>query len=85
MINQGDIIKHKAALDVAIQIMYTSANPLTGDTDIKGIWINQGQVETYSLNIPVNFTILKKDMSNWLKCMKPQSGFIRNEEWKELG
>jgi hypothetical protein len=84
MINQGDVIKHKAALDVAIQVMYASTNPMTNDVEISGIWLNQGQVQSYSMNIPVEFIIKEKHVSNWLRCEKPSSKFIRNETWSEL-
>lgn len=84
MIKQGDIIKHKAFMDVAVQIINTTTNPETQDIEVRGIWINQGQVSSFVLNQVTTFIIKKEHLSNWLKCLKPRSSFIRNEEWKQL-
>lgn len=92
MIKQGEIIKHKNFMDVAIQIMYISTNPETESLEVRGIWINQGQTESFVINtrkypygVPIELTIKKEDLSNWLKCSKTDIVFIRNEEWKVLG
>ena len=84
MIKVGDIIKHKAYMDVAIQVLLTSTNPANEEIMITGVWINQGQTKTYSINEIVERTIQKSQLSNWFKCIKPESEFIRNEEWKQL-
>jgi len=89
MIKVGDIIKHKAYMDVAIQVLFTSTNPENEEIIIKGVWINQGQIQSYYINAYyinefVERTIQKSQLPNWFKCMKPKSKFIRNEEWKQL-
>jgi hypothetical protein len=84
MIKSGDVIKHKNFTDVAIQVMFVSVHPNTNDIEISGVWINQGQTQTYSINEPAKLQIKEKHLSDWLKCSKPKSTFIRNEEWKEL-
>jgi len=91
MIKQGDIIKHKAFMDVAIQVMYLSENPENGDIEIRGIWLNQGQTKSFVINtnkypagVPVIYIIKKHQICNWLKCDKPSSKHIRNEPWSRL-
>jgi hypothetical protein len=84
VIKQGDIIKHKAFMDVAVQVIFASTNPENGEMEVSGIWINQGQLRTYSINEPAKFTIKKHQLDNWMKCLKPKSNFIRNEEWEQL-
>lgn len=91
MINQGDIIKHKAAMDIAIQIISARTNPETENIEVRGIWINQGQTISYIINtkeypagIPAEFIIKPNHLCNWLKCIKNKSEFYRTEEWKPL-
>lgn len=84
MIKQGDVIKHKATMDVAVKVFYTSVNPDTGYTLVYGTWINQGQVLTYPLNCSAEFFIKPEHLNNWLKCKNPDSKFIRNEEWNSI-
>jgi hypothetical protein len=91
MIKSGDIIKHKASMDVAIQVLYASEHPDNGDVEIRGIWLNQGQTKSFIINtrkypagVPVDCVIKKHQLSNWFKCARPDSKFIRNEEWKQL-
>lgn len=84
MINPGDIIKHKAAKDTAVYIISSLQHPLTQDIEIKGIWINQGFVNTYEINILAEFTIKKEHLNNWLKSLNPNAKCIRYEEWKSL-
>ncbi len=84
MIKQGDVIKHKSFMDVAIQVYFANQHPDTRDFEVRGVWLNQGQTSTYSLNEPAEITIKKVNLNDWLKCSKPESGFLRIEEWKEL-
>lgn len=84
MIKSGDIIKHKNFMDVAVQVLFTTTNPETGNIEISGVWINQGQVKTYSTNQLAYFIVKKEDLSNWSKCLKLDSSFIRNESWEQL-
>jgi hypothetical protein len=84
MIKQGDVIKHQAFMDVAIQIITSNTHPKTGDIEVRGIYLNQGQVETFSINEPAHFIIKKRNLKNWYKCLKPESKFIRNESWEQL-
>lgn len=84
MIKQGDIIKHQAFMDVAVQVFFSSTNPKTGDIRIDGVWLNQGQTQSYRINEPANFTIKKNHLCKWYKCLKPESKFLRNEEWEQL-
>lgn len=89
MIKPGDIIKHKAFLDVAILILFSSEHPETKDLEIKGVWLNQGQKTSYVINsnkyptgIPITLNLSTLQIKNWLVCSKPEAKFIRNEEWK---
>ena len=84
MINQGDIIKHKAFIDVAVQVIFASTNPENGEIKVSGIWINQGQLRTYNINEPAKFIIKKHQIDNWMRCSKSKSSFIRNEKWEQL-
>jgi len=84
MIKSGDVIKHEAFLDVAVQVHTVSKNPETGDISITGMWINQGQVRTYVINEPASFSIKEKHIENWSLCEKPTSTFVRNEKWRSL-
>jgi len=91
MIKAGDVIKHSAFMDVAIQIITSSINPHNGDIYINGIWLNQGQqasfiikTRKYPVGVPIEMIIKKDQVQNWTKCLKPNSDFIRQEEWKVL-
>lgn len=83
MIKVGDIIKHKAFLDVAVQALVITQSP-EGDLDIGGVWINQGCTNSYYINIPINFILKKEHIRDWYKCLNPTSKFIRNETWEQL-
>jgi len=84
MIRPDDVIKHKASMDVAIQVLYTSVDPTTGNTLVNGVWLNQGQTESFVLNYGAEFFIRPEHLQNWLRCKNPKSRFIRNEEWEPL-
>ena len=84
MIKQGDVIKHKSFMDVAIQVYFINQHPETQDIEIRGIWLSQGQVESYCSNESAEFTIKAHNLNDWLKCSKPESITLRSEEWKEL-
>lgn len=84
MVKQGDVIKHKAAMDVAIQVFRFKQDPNTSNYHVQGYWINQGQVMKYSMGIPAEFYIKPEHLPNWLKCAKPESDKIRDEEWVPL-
>jgi hypothetical protein len=84
MIKPYDVIKHKASMDVAIQVFFTSVDPETGNTLVDGIWLNQGYVETMPINCRAEFFIRPEHLKNWLKCMKPDAILIRNEKWEPL-
>lgn len=84
MINRGDIIKHKNFMDVAIRVIDISDNITTNNYEITGFWINQGQVKTFNMNLLAQISIKKDKISDWLKCSKPESNFIRNETWEQF-
>jgi len=91
MIKSGDVIKHKASMDVAIQVFYSTVDPETTNILINGVWINQGQVDTFTIRtkrfpigVPAEFFIKPEHLKNWLKCRKPDAQLIRNEEWVPL-
>lgn len=84
MIKPGDIIKHKAFMDISIQVVIANITPNGQDMYIRGIWYNQGQVKSYLMNVHTRLIILKEDLGNWLKSAEPRSEFIRNKEWVEL-
>lgn len=91
MIKQGDLIKHKASLDCAIQVITSTVDPRTQNILVKGVWINQGQVQTfpiatptYPIGIPAEFFIRPGHLKNWLMCIKPDSLHVRKEEWIPL-
>ena len=86
MIYQGDIIKHRAALDTAVQIMSATKHAENGSYEIRGMWLNQGFVDTYAINILAEFTIKKEDLSNWMKCLLTLDEIrcIRNANWAQL-
>lgn len=84
MIKSGDIIKHNAFMDIAVQVFFINNNPETEEIEISGVWVNQGQVNTYCINEPAKFTIKKHELSNWMKCLKPKSDLIRIEQWEKL-
>ena len=91
MIKSGDLIKHKDSLDVAIQVTYSTVDPETSNFLVKGIWINQGQVQSYPITtnqykagVPAEFFIKPEHLENWLRCIRPDSSHVRNEEWKPL-
>ena len=84
MLNKGDVIKHKAAMDVAIQIFRFAQDPNTSNYHVQGWWINQGQTMKYSMGIPAEFYIKPEHLTNWLKCQKPDADKIREEKWEPL-
>ena len=91
MVNRGDVIKHKAAMDTAIQVMIFTRDPSTSNYIVRGVWINMGQTqsfpiatEEYPVGIPAEFFIKPEHLSNWLKCTKPKSKFVRKEDWKPI-
>lgn len=84
MIKTGDIIKHRLFMDVSVQVLFVSVNPENNDVLVKGVWINQGQTSTFSINEPAEFTITTGNKNDWLKCKKPDSNFIRAEEWEQI-
>lgn len=92
MIKPGDIIKHKNFMDVAILVLLSHKNPETGEIEVKGCWVNQGQKESFTITtkrnpagIPMEYVIKADQLKNWLVCSKPESNFIRAEKWKQLG
>lgn len=84
MIKPGDIIKHKTFMDVAIQVVTVNYTPDDKYIFIQGVWYNQGQVTSYSMNLHDDLIIVIEDLGNWLKSAEPRSEFIRNKEWVEL-
>ena len=83
MINPGDMIKHNAAMDVAVQVINANRSQ-DGDYSIQGIWFNMGQAKTYSINELADFTIKKDQVQNWKKIIGPISEFVRNDNWEQV-
>lgn len=83
MISPGDVIKHSAAMDMAVQVVYANRMP-NDDYEIRGIWFNMGQARSYLIDVSATFTIKKHQLRNWQKIIGPISDFIRDDEWGEL-
>lgn len=91
MISPGEVIKHKAFMDVAVQIIFALLDPETNNLEVRGIWINRGQSNSFIINskqhpegIPAEFIIKQKHLQNWLKCNKQIGVSFKDAEWKEL-
>lgn len=87
----GDVIKHKAFVDVCIQLTFVDNDPEEDSVIIHGIWFNQGQTESFLINtkqypfgIPCYFTLKRKQLNNWFKCMEPTAKFLRKATWESI-
>ena len=77
-----DIIKHERFSDVAVLI--EKICKLDHKWKVKGTWINQGFVNTWSLGIKAKFDIPKEKIAEWLLCQNPNAQCVRNEKWLSL-
>lgn len=79
------IIKHRNFLDVAFKIdkPIIKHPKKPGVFICRGMWLNQGFVDTYNIGIrqTIRIDISKKD---WLKCLEPDARCIRNVEWTPI-
>lgn len=87
----GDVIKHKAFIDVCIQVTFLDNDPEEDEVIIHGIWFNQGQIESYLINteeypfgVPCYFKINRKNLDKWFKCTEPTAKFLREATWESL-
>lgn len=79
----GDIIKHKAFLDVAFEV--TRAFYGTHDMVVCGLWVNQGFTRTWVIDTTEHwFRISEEQKDNWLVCEKPRAVCIRGEKWVKI-
>ncbi len=78
----GDFIKHKAAMDLAIRI--DKVYVFEDKWKVKGTWYNQAFDRTFSIGTTAKFEIPERYLSNWLLCTNPKAECIRNEEWRKL-
>ena len=78
----GDFIKHKKFMDVAVYVI--KAYNFDHKMKIKGIWANQQFVKTNLIVLNAHLTIKKEDLSDWYICMNPLAECIRDVEWRKL-
>lgn len=90
-IEPGDVIKHKAFIDVCVQVTMVGKNPDTGDLTITGFWFNLGQNQSFQIKtkqypqgIVCNFDISKKNLDKWFKCEEPTAKFLREAAWTSV-
>lgn len=75
----GDFIKHQASMDVAIKI--DKVLVFEHKVKVKGVWWNQGFVDSFCMGMPVRFEIKTRHLHNWLICDNPIAQCIRGEKW----
>jgi hypothetical protein len=83
VIENGDIIKHEAFLDVAFEVHYAYGSGINDDVMVTGEWMNQGQVNSWYIpnNIP-HFTIKKERIHEWFKVVYPKKDkCLRHCDW----
>jgi len=77
----GHMIKHKKFKDVCIFVQ--KAYTFSHKTKIKGLWFNQGFVETFSLNMNARIVIKKEEYSNWYICVE-NTKCVRKAIWANI-
>lgn len=87
----GDVIKHKAFIDVCVQVTFIDNDPELEEVIVHGIWFNQGQTESFMINtkqypygLPCHFSIKRKNLDKWFKCLEPTSKFLREATWETI-
>ena len=82
---KNDIIKHERFMDVAFEIRHIFGPYGPNDKyKVKGNWLNQGFINTYSLRYQQTLIIYRNDFCNWLICDDPNIKCIRNSSWRKI-
>lgn len=80
MIKSGSIIKHRRSMDVAFLV--TRVREREGKTEVKGEWLNQGFVSSWTLGIPQTFKLTTEQIKEWQTCLNPTLACLRYATWK---
>lgn len=76
-------IKHKNFMDLAI---YIDRSVIVSGPYyiIRGSWINQGFVDTYTIGSKANIKILRSKINEWLICEDKYAKCIRYAKWNRI-
>jgi hypothetical protein len=71
-------------MDVAIYVNKVIIDSEKGYYKVKGIFINQGYVESFIINKKIKFKIMFQDKNEWLICNNPWAKCLREQTWRPL-
>ena len=77
------IIKHEKFMDVAIEITKPIVR-FPHKVIIRGVWLNQGFVDTFPIGEKAKIDIKTEDIKNWFYCLEPNKQCIRYSKWQRV-
>ena len=81
----NDIIKHERFMDLAFLVQKPAIISKTGKLKLRGLWVNQGFVETQIIDHNrKRLTIMPDDIDKWLVCLDPHLKCVRDAKWRKL-